>query len=1038
MDHQVSSQNNSEDEGAESEPGGHWPNSDMEVEEDNSSSGDSSGPGATSKTESNDTSSSNDPPSPVDPSADENSSSSSKPSTKDGKTDLSPVRGVKPLTPILSTGNKERRQGRVNTVSISENISSPIKNLTLDINASETMRRRTLSEGEGLLGYSPNRKPSILTPDAPEFVPRWLQDSPSSDGPPASAPFIGDGGHNNHNNNNNNHHKNRSRSMGGGFNQLNHFPPHSAPMAGFGRPPPGPFSGGIRVHPFNFGPPPRHPNDRRISAPAMPYMNQRYPGAVPLYHAVEPLTPVMDAQGQFAPPTGRNRHSSGGDLPSLGRGPSPGPLPPGIKRNRNESIADYLPLEPPMFYSPGIPRQALMGYFNNNNNRQKLRRKSNSISGGPNHVVGSPPTEGIVTSGSGEKPLLQYSKEFLLQQRYSPLSWTTPAFVPQSEGGIARRTSSTTDPREPDAQKGGALPELACIKRKDELSYDYSVGPRRWESTSYGKKRNVDEQAKSKGSTRAFRFTFVSYNILSQSCLEDNKHLYDASPPEVLEWDHRKHNLLKEIMHFKADIISLQEVNQNVYDDFFKPNMEMQGYKGVYKRRTGEEKQDGCAIFYHAEKFELKKTLPIDFNRGVEILDRNNVALLIMLQPKKDWTGGQDMRLCVATTHLLFNPKRGDIKLAQLAVLLAELDRFTRKGIEPGTGMPLYHPSILCGDFNAVPYSEIYRLVHRGRLKYENLVSKDISGQQDEESLGLVRFVAKPLLPKAIGITEQCQYADIATRYVRTRSDTSMTLNSISDAEDLMAHAARAAAEATRKASMAAANASLTISSPSPPESADVFNYDSNDEKGDAEKNSDSAFDDKSADIVDEDADKVSNGALELPSSESVNIGIDANLPPPLSPSSAPTSPASPSVAFASDSASERTRHESSSSVGSSGVGGGPPMPVPTGELNHAFRLLSVYKHVEERRGRNLKEVTTHHGKGQSTVDYIFFSVKAMKTECKKGRIIPKNIHEGPLKLMGRYRLLNEEDSANMGTLPNTVYSSDHFALAAKFVLDPN
>ena len=59
--------------------------------------------------------------------------------------------------------------------------------------------------------------------------------------------------------------------------------------------------------------------------------------------------------------------------------------------------------------------------------------------------------------------------------------------------------------------------------------------------------------------------------------------------------------------------------------------------------------------------------------------------------------------------------------------------------------------SILCGDFNAVPYSEIYRLVHRGRLKYENLVSKDISGQQDEESLGLVRFVAKPLLPKAIG-----------------------------------------------------------------------------------------------------------------------------------------------------------------------------------------------------------------------------------------------------------------------------------------------
>ena len=76
-----------------------------------------------------------------------------------------------------------------------------------------------------------------------------------------------------------------------------------------------------------------------------------------------------------------------------------------------------------------------------------------------------------------------------------------------------------------------------------------------------------------------------------------------------------------------------------MYDEFFKPNLEMQGYKGVYKRRTGEEKHDGCAIFYHAEKFELKKTLPVDFNRGVEILDRDNVALLIMLQPKKVRSG---------------------------------------------------------------------------------------------------------------------------------------------------------------------------------------------------------------------------------------------------------------------------------------------------------------------------------------------------------------------------------------------------------------
>lgn len=33
--------------------------------------------------------------------------------------------------------------------------------------------------------------------------------------------------------------------------------------------------------------------------------------------------------------------------------------------------------------------------------------------------------------------------------------------------------------------------------------------------------------------------------------------------------------------------------------------------------------------------------------------------------------------LCIANTHLLFNKRRGDVKLAQLAVLLANIDRVT-------------------------------------------------------------------------------------------------------------------------------------------------------------------------------------------------------------------------------------------------------------------------------------------------------------------------------------------------------------------------
>ena len=93
-----------------------------------------SGPRAAFKTDSNETSSSGDPPSPPDDPV-----GPTKPSAE-SRTSLPSPGPVKPLTPILNTGNKERRQGRVQTVSITENISSPIKNLTLDITASETHR----------------------------------------------------------------------------------------------------------------------------------------------------------------------------------------------------------------------------------------------------------------------------------------------------------------------------------------------------------------------------------------------------------------------------------------------------------------------------------------------------------------------------------------------------------------------------------------------------------------------------------------------------------------------------------------------------------------------------------------------------------------------------------------------------------------------------------------------------------------------------------------------------------------------------------
>ena len=109
--------------------------------------------------ESNDISSSNDPPSPVDAVITEeenvksstNGSNNNNNNNNEHRQSQGPRVGCKPLTPILNTGgNKERRQGRVNTVSISENISSPIKNLSLDISAAETQQRFAIALHLGL------------------------------------------------------------------------------------------------------------------------------------------------------------------------------------------------------------------------------------------------------------------------------------------------------------------------------------------------------------------------------------------------------------------------------------------------------------------------------------------------------------------------------------------------------------------------------------------------------------------------------------------------------------------------------------------------------------------------------------------------------------------------------------------------------------------------------------------------------------------------------------------------------------------------
>lgn len=77
------------------------------------------------------------------------------------------------------------------------------------------------------------------------------------------------------------------------------------------------------------------------------------------------------------------------------------------------------------------------------------------------------------------------------------------------------------------------------------------------------------------------------------------------------------------------------------------------------------------------------------------------------------------MEFVVATTHLLYNPRRQDIRLVQIQILLAELDRISKiQDIEANV------PVILTGDFNLQPNTAPYNLLTKGfffiKTKYKN------------------------------------------------------------------------------------------------------------------------------------------------------------------------------------------------------------------------------------------------------------------------------------------------------------------------------
>lgn len=195
--------------------------------------------------------------------------------------------------------------------------------------------------------------------------------------------------------------------------------------------------------------------------------------------------------------------------------------------------------------------------------------------------------------------------------------------------------------------------------------------------------------------------------------------------------------ILQELEETQGDILCLQEVQADHYENHLKPFLQELGYDGMFKQKSRESmgqygKVDGCATFWRQSKFVLTENYVVDFNESatqtalnmgldenecrkyINRLSKDNIAQVLLFEVINSRNSVPQMNrpmrqlICVANTHLYSNHQRPDVKLWQTMTLMTEIERIV---------VPRDIPLVLCGDFNSEPDSAVYELLVRGEIQ---------------------------------------------------------------------------------------------------------------------------------------------------------------------------------------------------------------------------------------------------------------------------------------------------------------------------------
>lgn len=234
-------------------------------------------------------------------------------------------------------------------------------------------------------------------------------------------------------------------------------------------------------------------------------------------------------------------------------------------------------------------------------------------------------------------------------------------------------------------------------------------------------------------------FRVLNWNILAPTFAYEGR--YRNIPRQLLEWSARSPLIVQRILRHRLDIVGLQEATCSTFEDL-QCNLQTERYSGLYCPKTERHAPDGVAIFWKNERFDLVEERRLQYKVN-GFLNKPQVALCVLLADR--YVG--DARLLVTNTHLLFNAKRGDVKLGQVMMLLHEIWEFgvlharervpistsgdvppCRDQSTPGAeeeassvllrDMPAW---VMCGDFNLTPRSCLYEWLSTGKFDFSSV-----------------------------------------------------------------------------------------------------------------------------------------------------------------------------------------------------------------------------------------------------------------------------------------------------------------------------